>query len=440
MDKKTIIGNINNRLGIGEINEMQQAMLTSDARSLILTAPTGSGKTLAFACRMLKSLTPGNRKVKAIVIAPSRELVMQIESVIRPIATGFKTVAFYGGHSMNDERNSLTPLPDIIIATPGRLLDHMQRGQLVIDGLQMLVLDEYDKSLQLGFEGEMKRIIKKLGHISELILTSATTLDPIPDYLPFDNPVRVDVSMKEDPRSRTQTVEIKSYSKDKLDTLVDLLHTFSAGERTIVFINHRESAERVYQRLRRDGIPAALYHGALDQQQRAMAIDLLTNGTAPVLVATDLAARGLDIAGVNNVVHYHLPVDIQAWTHRNGRTARMDATGTVWVIISEADTLPEYIRFDRQYTPAPRKSSDPTVHGVSSIYIAAGKKEKISKGDVAGFISASGVTNPDEIGKIAVHDHHSVVAVPSAKASATVKALSPIKLKGKKVKVSLVSL
>lgn len=440
MDKKAIIENIKNKLGIIKINEMQQKMLDSDADSIILTAPTGSGKTLAFACRMLKSIHPGDGKVKAIVIAPSRELVMQIESVVRPIASEFKTVAFYGGHSMTDERNSLTPTPDIIIATPGRLLDHMQRGQLRIDGLQILVLDEYDKSLQLGFEGEMKRIIKRIGHVSELILTSATTLDPIPDYLPFENPVRLDFFMKVDPRSRTQTVEVKSYSRDKLDSLVDLLRTFPAGERTIVFVNHRESAERVYRRLRQDGIPATLYHGALDQQQRAMAIDLLTNGTAPVLVATDLAARGLDIAGVNNVIHYHLPVDIQAWTHRNGRTARMDATGTVWAIVSEADTIPEYIRFDRQFQPKTQADAGFSDPGLSSVYIAAGKKEKISKGDVAGFISASGVTASDEIGKIAVHDHYAVAAVPSTKVSSTVKALSAIKLKGKKVKVSLVNL
>ena len=301
----------------------------------------------------------------------------------------------------------------------------------------MLVLDEYDKCLQLGFEGEMKRIVKRLGRIDNLVMTSATEIDAIPDYLPTGQVARFDFGGESEPRTRMQVAEVKSFTRDKLDTLTALLQNLPSGERTIVFVNHRESAERVYQRLRRDQIAATLYHGALDQQQRAMAIDLFSNGTAPVLVATDLAARGLDITDVANVIHYHLPVDEAAWTHRNGRTARMNATGTIWVITSEADNIPEYITFDREYQP---KQTEKPMTGtmMATIYLNAGKKEKISKGDVAGYIAASGETAPDEIGKIAVHDHHSVVAVPENKVKATVKALSDKKLKGKRVRVSIV--
>ena len=437
MNKTQIIETIRTKSGIEQLNEMQTAMLGCDAKRIILTAPTGSGETIAFTCRMLRTLQLPDGRVQAVVIAPSRELVMQIESVVRPIATGYKTVALYGGHSMMDERNSLTPLPDIIIATPGRLLDHIQRGQIEFDGLQMLVLDEYDKCLQLGFEGEMKRIVKRLGRIDNLVMTSATEIDAIPDYLPTGQVARFDFGGESEPRTRMQVAEVKSFTRDKLDTLTALLQNLPSGERTIVFVNHRESAERVYQRLRRDKIAATLYHGALDQQQRAMAIDLFSNGTAPVLVATDLAARGLDITDVANVIHYHLPVDEAAWTHRNGRTARMNATGTIWVITSEADNIPEYITFDREYQP---KQTEKPMTGtmMATIYLNAGKKEKISKGDVAGYIAASGETAPDEIGKIAVHDHHSVVAVPENKVKATVKALSDKKLKGKRVRVSIV--
>ena len=426
MDKKTIIENIKSRLGIEQLNEMQQALISSDAPNIILTSPTGSGKTLAFACRMFKSLRTACGEVQAIVIAPSRELVMQIESVIRPIATGYKTMALYGGHSMADERNSLTPTPDIVIATPGRLLDHMQRKQLQAEKLRVLVLDEYDKSLQLGFEQEMKRIVGRIGFIGNTILTSATKLDVIPEYLPLSKATHMDFTMEETPRERTQIAEVHSFTRDKLDTLTALLQTFSANERSIVFVNHRESAERVYKHLHNAKLASTLYHGALDQQQRAMAIDLFANGTANILVATDLAARGLD-------------VDFQAWTHRNGRTARMNANGMVWAITSEADNIPEYITFDREFQPNPiAQSTDTNQNRVATLYISAGKKEKISKGDVAGFIAASAVTESTEIGKIMIHDHHAVVAIPAIKACETAKALNSIKLKGKKVRVSIV--
>lgn len=439
MKKNIITENIKARLGIELLNEMQQALLNSDAPNIILTSPTGSGKTLAFACRMLKALRTPNGEIQAIVIAPSRELVMQIESVIRPISIGYKTVALYGGHSMADERNSLTPTPDIVIATPGRLLDHMQRQQLRADNLRVLVLDEYDKSLQLGFEQEMKRIVGRIVTIGGTILTSATKLDEIPGYLPLSKATHMDFSMDETPRQRTEIIEVHSFTRDKLDTLIALLLSISPDERTIVFVNHRESAERVYQHLTRNKIPVTLYHGALDQQQRVMAIDLFSNGTANTLVATDLAARGLDITDVNNVIHYHLPVDNQAWTHRNGRTARMDASGMVWVITSEADTIAEYITFDRKFQPNPTAQST-TINRkkIASLYISAGKKEKISKGDVAGFISASAITSSTEIGKITVHDHYAIVAIPAIRASETAKALNSIKLKGKKVRVSIV--
>ena len=439
MTKDEICRRIAERFAIDELNPMQIEMLQSSAPSIILSAPTGSGKTIAFTTRLLANLQPPMGRVQAIVIAPSRELVLQISEVVRQLATGYKTVALYGGHSMADEKNSLTPLPDIIIATPGRLLDHMQRGHLDIHGLDTLVLDEYDKSLELGFEGEMRRIVSRLGHIGCIILTSATMLDELPGFMPVKSLVKLDYSSSTDPRSRMQTVEVRSFSRDKIDTLVELLKSLPAGDKTIVFVNHRESAERVYKRLRHDRIAATLYHGGLDQQQREMAIDMFANGSAPVIVATDLAARGLDIEAVGNVIHYHLPVDRQAWTHRNGRTARVDNSGTIYAITSEADNLADYITFDRTYQPSEPTDADLSAR-LSSLYISAGKKEKISKADVAGFVAASSVTHPSEVGKIALHDHYAIVAVPSDRAQATAAALGAKKLKGKKVRISIVKL
>lgn len=431
-----ITRNIRSRLGIDTLNDMQQAMARTSAKAVILTAPTGSGKTLAFTIPMLRALRAGAAaRPQALVLAPSRELVLQIAEVVRPIATDLKTVALYGGHSFQDETRSLSPAPDIIIATPGRLLDHLQRATLTIQGLRCLVLDEYDKSLELGFEGEMRRIIRRIGHVEQVILTSATRMDSLPDYISIGTPELLDYAPEEAPEKPVDIVEVKSYTPDKLDTLTGLLSTFPAGDRTIIFVNHRESAERVYRHLRKLGYPAGLYHGGLDQQQRAAAVDMLANGTTPILVATDLAARGLDISKLRNVVHYHLPVDDKAWTHRNGRTGRQNAEGAVWVITSDTDNRPEYLTPARTFVP-PAEHSRPEPSATATLYITAGKKDKISKGDVAGFISAAGAERSD-IGLINVYDHHSLVAVPAAKAESIAATASALKLKGKKTRVSI---
>lgn len=436
MQSEIIIDNIKTRLGIETLNPMQQQMLGTDSHRVVLIAPTGSGKTLAFTCRMLRAVSQGGQgRVLALVLAPSRELVVQIAGVLRQIATGYKTVAFYGGHSMEDEKKSLNPVPDIIVATPGRMLDHMQRGHLDMHGLEVLVLDEYDKSLELGFEGEMKRIIGRIGQCGDIILTSATRLDVMPQYLPMHNAEVICPEVKNDPRGRMQVVRVPSYNPDKLDTLCNLLRTFAAGARTIVFVNHRESAERVYKRLKSEKIDCGLYHGALDQELRSTAIDLFANGTTPILVATDLASRGLDIEGVDNVIHYHQPTSEQAWTHRNGRTARVDATGTVYDIVSESDTVPEYIEFDREYIPDGSESR-PMRSDVATLYFAAGKKEKISRGDIVGFLVSNSPVEASEIGRIAVRDHNALAAVPRAKVSEILESVSGVKLKGKKVRIS----
>lgn len=438
MKKEEIIKNILSIPGIEQLNDMQLAMLNCDARDITLTAPTGSGKTLAFAAAMMRHMSAPDNTVKALIIAPSRELVMQILSVLRSgVAKGYKTTALYGGHSMADEKNSLSPLPDIIVATPGRFLDHLQRGHLTVSAPEVLVLDEYDKTLQLGFADEMRRIFHRIGHPFHILLTSATTM-PLPsEVFKGRHPVAIDFSqIPDESAEKLDIVRIESYTRDKLDTLTSLLKGLPPSQRSIVFVNHRESAERIYNHLKKQHMAVGLYHGALDQQQRATAIDLIHNQSIKVLVATDLAARGLDIEGLDNVIHYHMPVDEQAWTHRNGRTARMNHSGTVWVVTSEADTLAPYIRWEREVQPSDTENN--LSPSMATIYINAGKKEKVSRGDVAGFISASSVTAPNEVGKIAVHDHYSLVAVPIEKITDTIKALATKKLKGNRVRLSQV--
>lgn len=436
MKQKDILANIFSRTPVRSLNPMQERMASIPlSGTFTLLAPTGSGKTLAFAIPLLKSLADPCGKVQAVVIAPSRELVMQIAEVIRPVATGYKTVAFYGGHPMQEETRSLAVTPDIVVATPGRLLDHLRRGGLDISTARTLVLDEYDKSLELGFADEMRRVCRRLTGLRLVILTSATELDALPDYLPPMHRETIDFQDRTPaPRHRMQVVRVESPSRDKLQTLIDLLRSLSDG-RVIVFANHRESAERIHQAVVKAGLPAGLYHGGLDQNERENAIVLLANGTTPILISTDLGSRGLDIPELSAVIHYHMPVSEQAWTHRNGRTARQEARGDVYVITSEGDDIPPYVTTDRDY--APTGHSDNPIHSdKATLYFNIGKKEKISKGDIVGFLIAKGGLTAPEIGNITLRDHAALVAIPRDKARDLIKILSPEKIKNQRARIT----
>jgi len=433
---KDILKTIGERHGVERLNPMQRAVAESKAGRIILLAPTGSGKTLAFTVPMVQRLQPRAGKVQAVVIAPSRELVIQIAEVVRPVAKGFKTVALYGGHSMQDEVQSLSPVPDIVVATPGRLLDHLLRAGIDISSVSQLVLDEYDKSLELGFADQMRRIVRRAGRPKHVMLTSATPLTDMPDFIDLSQAKTIDFSRKSQaPRGRMQIALVRSEDKDKLQPLLRLLHSLPDGK-TIVFVNHRESAERVYDFLRSQEMPAGLYHGGLDQLRREVAVDMLNNGTTPVLVTTDLASRGLDIEAVRSVVHYHLPVSPESWTHRNGRTARVDATGYVYIIASEQEKLPEYVDYDNEYV-SDDFNPDPIRSLTATIYLNAGRKEKISRGDIVGFLAKQAGLAGAEIGRIALKDHCAIVAVPRAKSAAAIAAFSTAKIKNRRVKATL---
>lgn len=424
--------------GVEELNDMQRGMSVDTSSRVMLTAPTGSGKTIAFAIRLLRSIDSNVVGLQGIVLAPTRELVLQIAGVVKQLSGVMRTVAVYGGHDMRDEINELAVEPTLIVATPGRLVDHINRRTVDVSSARNLVLDEFDKCLQLGFQEDMGKIVRRLRKLKLVVLTSATSGTEWPDFVGEKSAYRrydyaggagvVSVA--------PELITVKSPSRDKLDTLVELLRAMDNGK-VIVFVNHRESAERVFERLMREGLPSVLYHGALDQQQRRMAVERLANGSAPVMVSTDLASRGLDIPAIESVVHYHQPVDRETWTHRNGRTARQGARGSVYAIMSEGERLPEGVTADKEFSElAP--SASPIEATMVTLYINAGKKEKISKGDVAGYVMQKGGLTRDEVGRIMVDDHYSLVAVVATKARNVVSKLSPHKLKNTRVRVSVV--
>lgn len=423
---------------------MQKKMMEHASRpcDLILLSPTGSGKTLAFVLPVLKLLRPSTGRVQAVVVAPSRELVIQIAGIIGAIAAGFKVTALYGGHKVEDEVNSLSAGTDIIVATPGRMLDHINRRNIDVLPTRILVLDEFDKSLELGFEKEMKKITGHLKNVSRMILTSATAADVLPQFLQLRDPVTLDFREDNgDLRRRTRVHRVDSDADDKLAALLTLIENLAAeaGEygRCIVFVNHRESAERTCAYLKKNGVPAVLYHGAIDQRCREQAVAMFNNGSRPVMVATDLAARGLDIRGVRSVVHYHQPLTAETYTHRNGRTARVDADGDVFVLVGPEENVKDYIDFDATYYLDPERQA-PESRSFDTIYFSAGKKEKLSRGDIVGFLVKEGGLDAADIGKIDVYDHYALAAVESEKVSGTIANVKGKKIKGEKRIISLV--
>ena len=438
MKEKEIISNIREKLGIECLNDMQREMLDSinEPGDLVLLSPTGSGKTLAFIAPMLKELKAPNGKLQAGIIAPSRELVIQIFGIVRAIATGHKVTCCYGGHSVADERQSLSVVPSIIVSTPGRLLDHINRDHIDVFTTRLLVLDEFDKSLELGFHDEMKRILRRMPNISRRTLTSATMIDEFPDFLRLHQVRIVNfLADKKELDSRLTVWSVRSDAKDKLEAALSLLKSITPG-RTIIFANHRESAERIQEFLVQRGVSAGLYHGGLDQQEREMALTLFDNGSNLILVTTDLGSRGLDIADVASIIHYHLPSSREIYTHRNGRTARVAANGNVYVLLGPTEEVPDYITFndelalDNNHAPGELKSQ------VASIYFNAGKKEKISRGDIVGFIANNGGITAQEIGTISLHDHYAIVAVPRAKVDDILSRIARLKIKNKRVRIT----
>ncbi|MBK7289639.1 MAG: DEAD/DEAH box helicase [Chitinophagaceae bacterium] len=436
--KNASVNSILEKLNIKSLNEMQfkaNAAIEKQNNILLLSA-TGSGKTLAFLLPLFKLIDAKKATSQALIITPSRELALQIETVFKSMGTSIKVTCCYGGHKREIEENNLIEAPGLLIGTPGRLADHIRRGNITIDTIETLVLDEFDKSLELGFKDEMSFIINALKNIKKRILTSATESLEIPDFIGMKTPVKLDFLNDADEETGLAIKTLKSDGKDKLETLFKLI-CMLGNRSTIVFCNHRESVERTSNLLKEKDILNVFYHGAMEQQERDAALCKFRNGTSNVLVTTDLAARGLDIANIRYIVHYHLPHTEDIFTHRNGRTARMDASGTAIIILSPEEKLPDYIDPYAEQIELPAESVIPEKPKWSTLFVAAGKKDKVNKIDIVGFLSNKGELKKEDIGLIEVKDFFSFVAVKKIKVSHTLQLIKDQKLKNKKVKIAV---
>lgn len=434
------IQQITSRLGLTP-SPMQQAAskaILSGSGNVEVLSPTGSGKTLAYLLPLAQLLDATSDALQAVVIVPGRELAIQTAEVLASLKAGLRGYACHGGRPTMDEHRELRKVkPQIIIATPGRLNDHIDKGNIETGDVRFVVIDEFDKCLQMGFADEMNKAVSSLPRSARRIFLSATdvsTDELINTTLSPAGFEVVDFRQDAQQEDRVKVNIVHSPDKDKLAVLAALLRCFK-GESTIVFLNYRDSVERTAAFLSDEGFTVSAYHGGLDQRQREEAIYRFANGSANVLVSTNLGSRGLDIPDVKNIVHYHLPETEEDYTHRIGRTARWDKDGNTYFILSQGETLPDYVQADTLDFTMPDELPAPVAPRMVTLYIGKGKKDKISKGDVVGFLCKSGKLKGQEIGRIDVYDYYAYAAIERGKLKSVLRNVQGEKLKGQKTKV-----
>ena len=438
MNKNPHSNNLLLNLGIENLNEMQevaQNAILNDSNVLLLS-PTGSGKTVAFLLPVFKMLQEEITTVQCLILVPSRELGLQIEQVWKKMGTNYKVNTCYGGHSIETEIKNLSNPPAVLIGTPGRIADHIDRGTFKTDTIETLILDEFDKSLQLGFHEQMSFIISKLNKLNKRVLVSATSDIEIPRYTRVVNPTVLDFIPEEEENSNLSMKMIVSKEKDKINSLFHLICSLKS-QSAIIFCNHRDAAERISDTLNEKGIYATYYHGGMDQDERERALIQFRNGSVTYLITTDLAARGLDIPEMKHVIHYHLPSKEDEFTHRNGRTARMLASGTAYIIAHESEKKMDYLDYGMPVLNVDSATTFPKPPEFKTIYISGGKKNKLNKIDIVGFFSQKGKLEKGDLGLIEVKDFISFAAVKAKKVKDLLNNIREEKMKGKKFKIEV---
>jgi superfamily II DNA/RNA helicase len=438
INNSILVDNTLRSMGIESLNAMQLATLEVNAaeKDIVLLSPTGSGKTLAYLLPILISLKPDVNKVQALIVAPTRELAQQIEQVWRSMGTGYKVNTCFGGRPSNAEKRELANPPALLIGTPGRLQDHIERENFELNEIRTLVLDEFDKSLEMGFTEQMEIIIGRIPSLQKRLLTSATDAITIPEYTGIKEAQKLDFLEKDNVLKGLKTFTVKAGNNDKFDLLYRLL-CYLGNSSTLVFCNQRDVVEKVSAYLTQRKLANEFFHGKLEQPDRERALSKFRNGSCNVFISTDLASRGLDIPEIKSVVHFDIPVRLDEYVHRNGRTARMDAEGSAYSLLAADENLPNFIVPIPQIFLLPAVVSAPVKPEWATIYIGKGKKDKLSKMDIVGFMFKKGQLAKEELGMVEVKDYYSYVAIKENKVKAVLALVSNEKIKNMKTRIEL---
>jgi superfamily II DNA/RNA helicase len=437
------IQEIINKLGITP-NAMQEESIDAVLHhrdNITILSPTGSGKTLAYLLPLTQLVSEDCNEVQAVIIVPGRELALQSSTVLNNMKCGLRSMAVYGGRPTMDEHRMMRKVqPQILFGTPGRLNDHLDKGNFLSDTVKFIIIDEFDKCLEMGFHEEMQNLISKLPEKARQILLSATPAEEMREQHIINTRFKTLNYLQDEEQvpARVRIYKVDSPEKDKLQTLAYLLSSFK-GKSTIVFLNYRDSVERTVKYLHEQGFSTSFFHGGLEQKQREAALYKFSNGSVNILVATDLASRGLDIPNIDNIVHYHIPESEDGYIHRVGRTARWEAKGKAFFLLGPGEVVPDYVDEEvEEYeipeeTVAFRKEHDkfevfPAL--MATIYIGKGKKDKISKGDILGFLCKKAGLKGNEIGRIDIEDRFCYAAVLRSKVNIVINQTKGEKIKG----------
>lgn len=412
-----------------------------EGRDLIAQGQTGSGKTAAFGLGVLQKIDPNRFHVQVLVLCPTRELADQVAHEIRRLARqipNVKTLTLCGGQPLGPQIGSLEHGAHIVVGTPGRIEEHLRKQTLRLDRLQVLVLDEADRMLEMGFQPTVDAIVAQTPSHRQSLLFSATyprEIEAIAQRI-LTHPVRVEVASTHSAGSIQQHFH-RVEESERESALITLLYHYRPLS-AVVFCNTRQEVRELESALQQAGIAVVALHGDLDQRQRDLTLVRFSNQSATVLVATDVAARGLDIEGLDLVINYRPARESQVHVHRIGRTGRAGQTGVAVTLFSERERH-KLAGIEAQLEMAVTEEALPDVRAdgnyrppMATLQLDVGKKQKIRPGDVLGALTggANGIQG-DEVGKIRVFDFYTCVAVSRPVAKAALQKLSRGKIKGR---------
>ncbi|WP_166423347.1 ATP-dependent RNA helicase DbpA [Paraglaciecola sp. 20A4] len=435
-------------MGFSQMTEIQAGTLPAilAGRDVVAKAKTGSGKTAAFGLALLHNLDVKRFRVQALVMCPTRELAEQVALEIRRLGRGIhniKVLTLCGGTPMGPQIGSLEHGAHIIVGTPGRIMDHLYKRRLDLSEVNTLVLDEADRMLDMGFEDEMDAVIKSVPQHRQTLLFSATYPESIAKISGQvqKNPLEVTVESTHD----TETIEQLFFEveDDHRTKAVAALLSHYQPESAIVFCNTKIACQEVADELRSLGVSVLALHGDLEQRERNQVLVRFSNKSVSVLVATDVASRGLDIKEVNAVISYHITPDPEVHIHRIGRTGRADSKGIALTLvapdeIARANAIEDYQNAKLKWTgiQAIRFHANRLIQPVySTLCVDGGKKSKLRPGDILGALTKEAEIPGEDIGKIHITEFHAYVAVKLRSVKRAMRQLGEGKIKGKKFKV-----
>lgn len=443
-------------LGYKELTPIQEQSipLLLNGKDIIGQSKTGSGKTAAFSLPILNKIELSNQNIQALIICPTRELANQVVGEIRKLGrrkVGLKVLPLIGGQTGREQALALSHGVHIAVGTPGRILDHMTRERINLQDVQTVIFDEADKMLEMGFEKELRSIMKEVPTKRQTALFSATFPDSIQALSRSyqKSPMKIIV---EDPEGQSAAIEQITYETEpeyKTNTLMRVLQQH-ISKSTIIFCNMKATVNEITESILENGVNCACLHGDLDQKERERVMAMFRNGSIPILVATDVAARGLDIDSLEMVVNYDLPLQPETYVHRIGRTGRAGRTGIAISLAGPKDTLTlielekltggKFLRPNLGFKNQHGLNKFAVQASMQTLSISGGRKDKLRPGDILGALTgAGGGLNATDVGKIEMHDNFTYVAISSNSINQALTHLRTGKIKGHKYQVKIMT-